>query len=146
MPKRQKKRKKLRDKIFDLFKKKPSEEKEEAKPVEEENGKRNSTRRESGSNLAQMVLVKFAVPNSWMMGIKGAKATLTNRGNEVIAKAVVEIVYYNDDNDVVEKRTIAFTDIKSKQTKTVAVPDHSTATRLEYNVTSAVGNEPFAKL
>ena len=93
-----------------------------------------------------MVLVKFAVPNSWMMGIKGAKATLTNRGNEVIAKAVVEIVYYNDDNDVVDKRTISFTDIKGKQTKTVAVPDHSTATRLEYNVTSAVGNEPFAKL
>ena len=141
-----KEKKKLRDKIFDLFKKKPSEEKEEAKPVEEENGKRNSTRRESGSNLAQMVLVKIAVPNSWMMGIKGAKATLTNRGNEVIAKAVVEIVYYNDDNDVVDKRTISFTDIKGKQTKTVAVPDHSTATRLEYNVTSVVRNEPFAKL
>ena len=141
-----KEKKKLRDKIFDLFKKKPAENKEDAKPVEEEAGKRNSTRREAGSNLAQMVAVKFTIPNEWMMGIKGAKATLTNRSSETVANAVIEVAYYNDDNDVVDKRTISFTDIRSKQTKTVAVPDHPTATRLEYNVISAVGaNEPFAK-
>ena len=141
-----KEKKKLRDKFLDLFRKKPAEKNEDAKPVEEEDGNRNSTRRESGSNLAQMVTVKFTIPNSWMMGIKGAKATLTNRSSEVVAKALVEVVYYNEDNDVVDKRTISFTDIKSKQTKAVAVADHSTATRLEYNVISAVGNEPFAKL
>jgi hypothetical protein len=142
-----KEKKKLRDKIFDLFKKKPEDKKEVAKPVEEEDGKRNSTRREAGANLAQMVTVKFDVPNDWMMGIKGAKATLTNRSSEIIVKAVVEVVYYNDDNDILARKTISFSDIKSKQTKTVAVPEHSTATRLEYNVISAVGaNEPFASL
>ncbi|HEY0040295.1 MAG TPA: hypothetical protein VGB71_06505 [Flavisolibacter sp.] len=142
-----KEKKKLRDKIADLFKKKPEEKKEEAKPVEEENGERRSVRRETGSNLAQMVTVKFAIPNDWMMGIKGAKATLTNRSSEAIAKAVVEVVYYNDDNDVLDKRNISFGNIKSKQTQTISIPDHQTATRLEYNVVSVTGaNEPFAMM
>jgi chemotaxis protein histidine kinase CheA len=141
-----KEKKKLRDKIADLFKKKPEEKKEEARPVEEEGGERRSVRREAGSNLAQMVMVKFTVPNDWMMGIKGAKAALTNRSSETLVKAVVEVVYYNDDNDVLDKRTISFANIKSKQTQTVSIPDHQTATRLEYNVVSAIGaNEPFAK-
>lgn len=141
-----KEKKKLKDKIADLFRKKPDEKKEEARPSEEENGERRSVRREAGSSLAQMVTVGFEIPNDWMMGIKGAKATLTNRSSETIAKAVVEVVYYNDDNDVLDKRTISFSNIKSKQKQTVSVPDHQTATRLEYNVISASGaGEPFAK-
>jgi len=141
-----KEKKKLKDKIADLFRKKPEEKKEEARPSEEENGERRSVRREAGSSLAQMVTVGFDIPNDWMMGIKGAKATLTNRSSETIAKAVVEVVYYNDDNDVLDKRTISFSNIKSKQKQTVSVPDHQTATRLEYNVISATGaGEPFAK-
>ena len=138
-----KEKKKLRDKIADLFRKKP--EKEEAKPVEEAGGERRSVRREAGSNLAQMVTVRFEIPNDWMMGIKGAKASLKNNSSETIVKAVVEVVYYNDDGDQLDKRTISFSNIKSKQTQTVSIPDHQTATRLEYNVVSATGNEPFAK-
>jgi hypothetical protein len=141
-----KEKKKLRDKIADLFRKKPDDKKEEARPAEEENGERRSVRREAGSNLAQMVTVKFNIPNDWMMGIKGAKATLANRSNEAIVSAVVEVVYYNDDNDVLDKRTITFGNIKGRQTQTLAVPDHQTATRLEYNVVSVTAaNEPFAR-
>lgn len=140
-----KEKKKLRDKIADLFRKKPNE--EEAKPVEEADGRRQSTRREAGSNLAQLVTVRFEIPNDWMMGINGAKATLANRSSETVARAVVEVVYYNDDNDVLARKTITFTNIKSKQSQTASVPDHQTATRLEYNVISAVGmGEPVAGL
>ena len=124
-----KEKKKLRDKIADLFRKKPEDKKEEAKPVEEEGGERRSVRRETGSNLAQMVTVKFSIPNDWMMGIKGAKATLTNRSSETIVRTVVEVIYYNDDNDVLEKKTITLGTVKSKKTQTVGVPDHQTATR-----------------
>jgi hypothetical protein len=140
-----KEKKKLRDKIADLFRKKP-EEKEEAKPSENENGERRSVRREAGASLAQLVTVRFDIPNDWMLGIKGAKALLTNRSGETLVKAMVEVVYFNDDGDQLDKRTISFSDIKSKQTQTVSVPDHQTATRLEYNVVSATGaNEPFAR-
>lgn len=141
-----KEKKKLRDKIADLFKKGSGEKGEKAKPVEVEDGERRSVRRETGSNLAQMVTVKFAIPNDWMMGIKGAKAALTNRSSEAIAKAFVEVVYYNDDNDVLDKKTISFSSIKSGQTQRVSIPDHQTATRLEYNIVSVTSaNEPFAK-
>ena len=133
------KKKKLRDKIFDIFKKKPDEKPEEAKPAENDNGGRQSTRREAGSSLTQMVTVRFDIPNSWMMGIKGAKATLTNKSSETVSKAVVEVKYYNDENDLLQTRTIVFTNIKSKSTQTVSVPEHASATRLEYSVLSAVG-------
>lgn len=94
-----------------------------------------------------MITVRFAIPNEWMMGIKGAKATLTNRSSDAIVKAVVEVLYYSEDNDLLDKKTISFSNIKSKQSQTVAVADHATATRLEYNVISATGaNEPFAKM
>ncbi len=142
------KKKKLRDKIFDIFhKKNPDEKTNEAKPAETDNGSRQSTRREAGSSLTQLVTVKFEIPNSWMMGIKGAKAVFTNKSSETISKAVVEVRYYNEDNDLLDKKTIVFTNVKSKSTQTVSVPEHATATRLEYSVVSAVGaGEAVARL
>lgn len=141
------KKKKLRDKIFDVFRKKPEDKKEETAPAETGDGRRSSTRREAGSSLTQLVAVRFTTPNDWMMGIHGAKATLTNKSSETLAKAVVEVVYYNDDNEVLMKKTVTFGNVKSKQSQTVSVPEHATATRLEYNVVSAVGmGEPVAAL
>lgn len=132
------KKKKLRDKIFDLFKKKP-----EAQPTEEErpdnNGERSSSRREAGANLAQLVHVRFTVPNDWMMGIKGAKATLVNRSTQTIAKAVVEVLYYDDENQLLQKKTVTFSRIDGKESQTVTIPDHPTATKVDYHVLSAEG-------
>ncbi|HEU4904252.1 MAG TPA: hypothetical protein VFT06_15710, partial [Flavisolibacter sp.] len=136
----QEKKKKLRDKILDLFKKKPEEQKtEEAKPADNSNGERTATRREAGTNLAQMVSIRFDIPNDWMMGIKGAKAILVNRGSEKILKATVEVLYYNDDNELLQKKVITFSKIDGKESQTIAIPDHSTATRVDYNVLSVTG-------
>lgn len=136
----QEKKKKLRDKILDLFKKKPEEQKsDEAQPADNSGGERTATRREADANLAQMVSVRFDVPNDWMMGIKGAKATLVNRSNEKIAKATVEVLYYNDDNELLQKKVITFSKIDGKDSQTIAIPDHATATRVDYNVVSVEG-------
>ena len=86
-----------------------------------------------------MVLVKFSVPNDWMMGIKGAKAILVNSGSEKILKATVEVLYYNDDNELLQKKVITFSKIDGKESQTIAIPDHSTATRVDYNVLSLTG-------
>lgn len=136
----QEKKKKLRDKIFDIFKKKPAEQtSEEAKPAETENGERRATRREDGANLSQMVSIRFEVPNDWMMGIKGAKATLVNRSSEKISKAVVDVLYYDDDNNLLQKKTINFSNVGDKDSKTISIPDHSSATRVDYNIVSVEG-------
>lgn len=136
----QEQKKKLRDKILDLFKKKPEEQKsEEAKAADNSNGERSATRRESGANLAQMVSIRFDIPNDWMMGVKGAKAILVNRSSEKISKATVEVLYYNDDNELLQKKVITFSKIDGKESQTIAIPDHSTATRVDYNVLSVTG-------
>jgi hypothetical protein len=136
----QEKKKKLRDKLFDIFRKKPEEQKtEEAQPSETTNGERRSTHRETGANLTQMVSIHFTVPNDWMMGIKGAKATLVNRSNQKIEKATVEVLYYNDDNELLQKKIITFSKIDGKESQTISIPDHASATRVDYNIVSVAG-------
>lgn len=136
----QEKKKKLRDKLFDIFRKKPEETKqEEAGAAEPEPGERSASRREEGANLAQMVHVRFTVPNEWMMGIHGAKATLVNRGSETVQKATVEVQYFDDDNQLLQKKIISFEKVGGKDSKTMAIPDHPTATKVDYSVISASG-------
>lgn len=136
----QEEKKSLKDKFLDLFKKKPDESKEEERrSTGTENGERVSTRRESSANLAQMVHVRFDVPNDWMMGIKGAKATLVNRSSEKIKSATVEVLYYNDDNELLQKKVVTFGKIDAKESGTITIPDHSTATKVDYQVLSVTG-------
>jgi hypothetical protein len=139
------KKKKLGEKFLDLLKKKPEEEKnEEVKPAENENGERRSARRET--NLATQVNIKFEVPNDWMMGIKGAKASLTNRSTETVVKATVEVQYYNEDNELLQTKTVIFSNIGPKKTANVFIPDHSFADHLDYKVISVQAAEPLAKM
>ncbi|NTS40142.1 hypothetical protein HRG84_04425 [Flavisolibacter sp. BT320] len=134
------KKKKLRDKIFDIFRKKPEETKqEETSSAETVPGERTATRRDVGSDLAQLVHVRFIVPNEWMMGIHGAKATLVNRSSETIQKATIEVQYFDDDNQLLQKKMISFEKVGEKESKTIPIPDHPTATRVDYSVISASG-------
>ncbi|HZH64769.1 MAG TPA: hypothetical protein VEY10_07725 [Flavisolibacter sp.] len=140
------KKKKLGEKFLDLFKKNAEEKKEEeGRPAENEAGERRSVRRETA--LATQVTVKFEVPNDWMMGIKDAKALLTNRSTETIVKATVEVHYYNEDNELLQTKTLTFSNIGAKKTATASIPDHSFADHLDYKIISVQGaGEPFAKM
>ena len=131
-------KKKIGEKILDIFRKKKEEPvATETKPAEDEAGGRTATHREA--NIATQVAVKFDVPNSWMMGIKGAKAVLSNRSNETILKAVVEVSYYNEDNSLLQTKTISFTNVGAKKAATVSIPDQSFADHLEYKILSVQG-------
>ena len=133
------KKKKLRDKIFDLFKKKPETPQEETTPAETNSGERTASRRDESANLAQMVHVRFTVPNEWMMGIHGAKATLVNRSSETVQKATIEVQYFDDDNQLLQKKTVSFEKVGGKASKTIPIPDHPTATKVDYSVVSVSG-------
>lgn len=134
----QEKKKTLREKFLDLFKKKPEAQKEE-EPKPDANNERTATHREADANLAQLVHVRFDVPNDWMMGIKGAKATLVNRSNQTISKATVEVLYYDDDDQLLQKKVVSFGKIDSKESQTISIPDHATATKVDYNIVSVLG-------
>ena len=136
----QEKKKKLRDKLFDIFRKKPDEAKQaETQPAENKAGERSASRREESADLAQLVHVRFDVPNEWMMGIHGAKATLVNRGSETVQKATVEVQYFDDDNQLLQKKIISFDKVGGKGSKTISIPDHPTATKVDYSLVSVVG-------
>lgn len=140
----QEKKKTAKDRFLDLFRKKPEEKKEEERRTTgTENGERTATRRES--NLLQAVHVRFDVPNDWMMGIKGAKATLVNRSTEKIKSTTVEVLYYNDDDELLQKKVVTFGRIDAKESGTITIPDHPTATKVDYKVLSVTGlNQPPA--
>jgi hypothetical protein len=136
----QEKKKKLRDKLFDIFRKKPEDAKqEETQPAETNPGERTASRREESADLAQLVHVRFDVPNEWMMGIHGAKATLVNRSSETVQKATVELQYFDDDNKLLQKKIISFDKVGGKGSKTISIPDHPTATKVDYSIVSVAG-------
>lgn len=82
-----------------------------------------------------------------MMGIKGAKLSLTNRSSETVAKAVVEVSYYNEENELLQTKTVTVSNIGAGKTGAVTIPDHSFADHLDYKIISVTGaGEPFAKL
>lgn len=138
-PAQQPKKKKLRDKILDIFRKDDNEPAKKSEPAKEENGERRPVYRENTTELARMVHVRFDIPNNWMMGVKGAKATLVNRSNETINKATVELSYFDDDNQLLQKKTVSFGKIDGKGTQTISIPDHPTATKVDYEIVSVTG-------
>lgn len=141
------KKKMLKEKILDLFKKKETPTKEEAKGVEVEDGERRSVHRQADANLVEQVHIKFTIPNDWMIGIKGAKVSVTNKSNQTIAKATIEVLYYNEDNELLQTKTVSFGKIEAKETGTISIPDHSFADHVEYKIVSVQGaGEPFARM
>lgn len=123
------KKKKLKEKIIDLFRK---DEQEKNKT----SGRQVPTR---DINLTKEVSVRLQVPNNWMMGIKGAKAIVVNRSKTDITGGAFELKYLNEDKELVDRKTIFFGSIKAGKMLTVSVPDHATATELEYEILSAKG-------
>lgn len=146
-----KKKQTLGDKIgnfFDKFKsrdKKDKPENSEAKtgqaPVERE-VKRRPEQAPSTTNIANLISISSNAPTeNWMMGVQGLKLTLNNKSNETLKTAAVEIRYYNEDKDLLEKKVIYFNNVSPKSSQTVAAPDHRLAERTDFQLVSAVAKE-----
>jgi hypothetical protein len=76
-----------------------------------------------------------------MMGVQGLKITLYNRSTTTVNKAIVEVLYYSEQNSLLEKKTIQFSNIASKKSQTIAATDHRLADHVEYKIISATGIE-----
>ena len=126
-------KKTLRDKIFGMFRKKSKDEKNEASPVEEKNHVHKQ------ANLAEYLSIRFSIPTNAMMGIRGAKLTLTNKSSETIVKATIVVIYYNDNNELLDKKMVSFARLEAGKSLTIPILDHATATHLDYNIISVAG-------
>lgn len=144
------KKKSLKQILGGLFKKNKKEEAatEEPQPADNSNNERKATRREESSaqtltvDLAGEVDIKInKSSDDWMMGVQGLKLTLYNRSTATLKTAAVEVLYYSEQDDLLDKKTVYFSNIASKKSQTVAAPDHRMADHVNYRIISATGVE-----
>ena len=75
--------------------------------------------------------------NNWMLGIKGLKVTMKNKGVEPIKAASVAVRYYNEEKELMETKIIHFTNVGGGKKVTVSAPDHRLASFTDYVLLSA---------
>ena len=146
------KKKTLKEKIHDLFKKGKSGEETadaESKPTGSNNDQRTATRRNDNAgeapvltDVSEQVEIKTnKIADSWMMGVKNLKLTLTNRSNLTITAAKIEVLYLSEQNTMLEKKILSYANIAPNKSQTVPAPDQRLADHIEYKVLSATGIE-----
>jgi hypothetical protein len=140
-------KKTLKEKIGDLFKKKKETE-EAPQAAGNANSERKATRREddnatiSVTDISDQVEIKTnKIADSWMMGVKNVKLTLYNRSDLTLNMAKAEVLYYSDQNTLLEKRIISFANISPKKSQTLSIPDNRLADHIDYKVVLATGVE-----
>ena len=144
------KKKTWKEKINDLFKDKKTEQpeaKSESETTQSKDGERNATRRNEEKEVAtsitdvsdQVEIKTNKIADSWMMGVKNLKLTLVNRSNLTISSAKVDVLYYSEQNNLLEKKTISFANIAPGKSQTVAAPDQRLADHIEHKVVFAKG-------
>ena len=150
------KKKTLADKIDGFIEKiaskgpgKPQKEEAEEMPrTVPSEGERRSTRRgEEGAaapnpaELARQVDVVANNSDNWMMGIKDLKLTVRNNNAVPIRSATIEVAYYSESDNLLEKKTVKVSNIPARGRKTVAAPDQRLADHVELKVVSVTADE-----
>lgn len=129
-----KKKKSLKEVLGSIFKKK------ESAPTP--SGDRTATKRETEAptDISGDVSLKISTPSSdWMMGVQGLKCTLQNKSSSTLLTADAEVLYYSEQNSVIERKTIRFTNIAPGRSHTLPLPDHRLADHAEVKLLRATG-------
>lgn len=119
------------------------------------NGERHATRRsdeardQQGSDETETVEEKDFSPqatlidlegsernNSWQLGIYDLKLILLNRNNVPVKSAGVEVLYFDENNRLLEKKTVYFNNIAPRSKGIVRVPDQKWADHTDYKLVS----------
>ncbi|MDQ3843960.1 MAG: DUF4339 domain-containing protein [Bacteroidota bacterium] len=148
------KKKTLGQKIDDFFgklskKEEPAEEEMPKTAPDPKTGERKSRHRgddqspaSETTNISDFIDITSNEPSgNWMMGIQGLKLTLTNRSNERIETASVEVRYYDEKNNFLEKKMVQFNNVSPKKSQTIAAPDHRLADHVDYRLVSVHSNK-----
>jgi hypothetical protein len=146
----QTKKKTLGESVSNVFRKLIKNDEAETKS-ESTNGERKSNRRDdpvpAETDISEQVEIRMnSSSDNWMMGVIGLKLTLFNKSSIPVKTAVIEILYYNDQDKIIDKKRITFSNIAPRKSQTISAPDHRLADRAEYKIISATGiNDAYAK-
>lgn len=75
----------------------------------------------------------------WMMGISGLKVTVRNKGAIPFKTASVEVLYYDENNRLLDKKTLVFNNIQPKGRVTLPAPDQKWADHVDYRLRQLIG-------
>lgn len=74
---------------------------------------------------------------NWMLGVYGLKLMVHNRSSETVKRAAVEVRYYNEHEELIEKKVVNVNNVPPNKTVTVAAPDHRLADHTDLKLLSA---------
>jgi hypothetical protein len=145
-PQQPKEKRTIRGLLNVLFKKNKKEQAaDETRTANTTSNGRSASRRdeEQGTttiDLSDQVQVRSnQSPADWMMGVQGLKLTLYNKSAAQLKNATVEVSYFSEQNDLLQKKTLSFSNIGPQKSQTLSAPDHRLADHVQYNVISASG-------
>ena len=144
------KKKTVKERINELFKNKKTKQpagSAEQTPNDSNPGERTASRRNEDKEMAPVVtdvsdqveIKTNKIADSWMMGVKNLKLTLVNRSNLTISAAKLEVLYYSEQDNLLDKKILSFSNIPPGKSQTVAAPDQRMADHIEHKVISASG-------
>lgn len=89
-------------------------------------------------NLADYVEITSTKPSeNWMLGVRGMKLSVHNSSSELVKTAEVELRYYTEQNEVLEKKIVNFSNIPPGKTVTLPAPDHRLADHADFHLVNA---------
>jgi hypothetical protein len=101
----------------------------------------NDDMEEKSITLADYIDITSNAPDNWMMGISGLKITLRNRSNVVIQTAAVNVLYYDANNKLLDRKMVYFSHVPAKGKLTQPAPDHKFADHVEIKLNAASAKE-----
>ncbi len=88
--------------------------------------------------LADFVEITSTKPSeNWMLGVRGMKVSVRNTSSELVKTAEVELRYYTEQNEVLEKKIVNFSNIPPGKTVTLPAPDHRLADHADFRLVNA---------
>lgn len=91
--------------------------------------------------LADMIDLSSNVQDNWMMGVKNLRITLRNRSTVTIQTASVQVNYYDENNRLLEKKLVYFSNVAPKGKVTAAAPDNKWADHVDYKLVTVSAKE-----
>jgi len=96
---------------------------------------------EAAVPLTDQVDIFSNAPGSWMMGVSGLKVTLRNRSSAALQSAAVDVLYYDQNNKLLERKTLNFSGVPAKGRQTLSAPDHKWADHVDYKLQSVTAKD-----
>jgi hypothetical protein len=88
-------------------------------------------------DLLESIAVNISTTHyKWLKGVQGLTVILNNNSDRRIVRAQIDILFFNDQNCIIERDTKVFTNVAAAKSQAIAVSDRPYASHAGYQVVS----------